>query len=74
MGARSLRSTESPGCVPGTARILKGEPIVAGAATVGKSLIQPDGGKGCSGMVTGFPVTVLGEEAALETGYRKGTG
>ncbi len=30
---------------------------------LGKDLIQPDGGEGCSGMATGYPVTVLGEEA-----------
>ena len=37
---------------------------------LGKSLIQPDGGEGCSGMATGYPVTVPGEEAALP---RQGT-
>ena len=35
-----------------------------------KSQTQPDGGEGCSGMATGYPVTVLGEEAALT---RQGT-
>jgi hypothetical protein len=35
-----------------------------------KSQTQPDGGEGCSGMATGYPVTVLGEEAALP---RQGT-
>jgi hypothetical protein len=29
-----------------------------------KSLTQPDGGEGFSGMATGYPVTVPGEEAA----------
>lgn len=36
----------------------------------GKSQIQPDGGEGCSGMATGYPATVPGEEAALP---RQGT-
>ena len=35
-----------------------------GSSTDGKSLIQPDGGEGCSGMATGYPATVPGEEAA----------
>jgi len=41
-----------------------------GVTELGKSLIQPDGGEGCSGKATGYPVTVLGEEAALP---RQGT-
>jgi hypothetical protein len=45
-------------CVPGTARILKGEPNAAGVTAFGKSQIQPDGGEGCSGMATGYPATV----------------
>lgn len=56
--------------MPGTARILKGEPSSVGVTELGKSLIQPDGGEGCSGKATGYPVTVLGEEAALP---RQGT-
>jgi len=35
-----------------------------------KSQTQPDGGEGYSGRATGYPVTVLGEEAALP---RQGT-
>ena len=35
-----------------------------------KSQTQPDGGEGYSGMATGYPVTVPGEEAALP---RQGT-
>jgi hypothetical protein len=30
---------------------------------VSKSLIQPDGGEGCSGSATGYPATVLWKEA-----------
>ena len=30
-----------------------------------KSQTQPGSGEGCSGSATGYPVTVLGEEAAL---------
>ncbi|MBW2742226.1 MAG: hypothetical protein JRE64_26100 [Deltaproteobacteria bacterium] len=38
-------------CVPGTARILKGEYIPM-IEVYCKSLIQPDGGEGCSSMAT----------------------
>jgi len=42
-----------PGCVPGTARILKGELSLPYNLKLIKSQIQPDGGEGYSGMATG---------------------
>ncbi len=57
-------------CVPGTARILKGALSLPFILKLGKSQTQPDGGEGYSGMATRYPVTVLGEEAALP---RQGT-
>ena len=57
-------------CVPGTARILKGALSLSYVSKLIKSQTQPDGGEGYSGMATGYPVTVLGEEAALP---RQGT-
>ena len=56
--------------MPGTARILKGEMSLPYNLKLIKSQIQPDGGEGYSGMATGYPATVLGEEAALP---RQGT-
>ena len=56
--------------MPGTARILKGALSLPFILKLGKSQTQPDGGEGYSGMATGYPVTVLGEEAALP---RQGT-
>jgi len=56
--------------VPGTARILKGALSLPFVLKLIKSQTQPDGGEGHSGMATGYPVTVLGEEAALP---RQGT-
>jgi hypothetical protein len=52
-------------CVPGTARILKGEMSIPCYLRLIKSQTQPDGGEGYSGMATGYPATVPGEEAAL---------
>jgi hypothetical protein len=57
-------------CVPGTALILKGALSLPFVLKLIKSQTQPDGGEGNSGMATGYPVTVLGEEAALP---RQGT-
>jgi len=68
--ARLFASTEFIGCVPGTARILKGALSLPLILKLIKSQTQPDGGEGYSGMATGYPVTVLGEEAALP---RQGT-
>ena len=65
-----LRRLEAPGCVPGTARILKGALSLPFIFKLIKSQTQPDGGEGYSGKATGYPVTVLGEEAALP---RQGT-
>ena len=56
--------------MPGTARILKGALSLPFVLKLIKSQTQPDGGEGYSGMATGYPVTVLGEEAALP---RQGT-
>ncbi len=67
-GQRGLRGCGC--CVPGTARILKGEPSTVGETVPGKSQIQPDGSEGYSGKATEYPVTVFGEEAALP---RQGT-
>jgi len=58
------------GCVPGTARILKGAMSIPVISKLIKSQTQPDGGEGYSGMATGYPVTVPGKEAAL---LRQGT-
>ena len=58
------------GCVPGTARILKGALSLPFNFKLIKSQTQPDGGEGYSGKATGYPVTVFGEEAAL---LRQGT-
>ena len=76
------------GCVPGTARILKGALSLPFVLKLIKSQTQPDGGvrseaewlaharatagsaQWYSGMATGYPATVLGEEAALP---RQGT-
>ncbi len=41
-----------PGCVPVTAHVLKGEPIIASRLLLGKSQTQPDGGEGCSVIAT----------------------
>ena len=49
--------------IPDTACILKGEASSLGVAELGESPTQPDGGEGCIGMATGYPVTVRGEEA-----------
>ncbi len=46
------------GCVPGTAHVLKGEPIRSSYGSQGKSQAQPDGGEGHSVITTGYPVTV----------------
>ena len=51
--------------MPGTARILKGALSLPFVLKLIKSQTQPDGGEGYSGMATGYPVTVLGEEVAL---------
>ncbi len=56
--------------MPGTARILKDALSLPFVLKLIKSQTQPDGGEGYSGMATGYPVTVLGEEAALP---RQGT-
>jgi hypothetical protein len=45
-------------CVPGTAHVLKGEPIRSSYGSQGKSQAQPDGGEGHSVITTGYPVTV----------------
>jgi len=45
-------------CVPGTAHVLKGEPIASNYGSQGKSQAQPDGGEGHSVITTGYPVTV----------------
>jgi hypothetical protein len=41
-------------CVPGTAHVLKGEPIITTRAMLGKSQTQPDGGEGYSAIATGI--------------------
>ena len=64
-GARLRASCAPRCCVPGTARILKGALSLPFVLKLIKSQTQPDGGEGYSGMATGYPVTVLGEEAAL---------
>jgi len=51
--------------VSGTARILKGALSLPFALKLIKTQTQHDGGEGYSGMATGYPVTVLREEAAL---------
>ena len=60
------------GCVPGTARILKGAMSLPFILTLIKSQTQPDGGESerserqrYSGKATGYPATVPGKEAAL---------
>jgi len=53
------------GCVPGTARILKGALSLSFIYKFSKSQTQLDGGEGYSGMATGYPAMVPGEEAAL---------
>ena len=58
------------GCVPGTARILKGAMSIPFVSTLIKSQTQPDGGEGYSGMATGYPATEPGKEAAQ---LRQGT-
>jgi hypothetical protein len=57
-------------CVPGTARILKGALSLPFIFKLIKSQTQPDGGEGIAVWQTGYPVTVLGKEAALP---RQGT-
>jgi len=69
-GAAFCAPLQKPGCVPGTARILKGALSLSFILKLIKSQTQPDGGEGYSGMATGYPVTVLGKEAAL---LRQGT-
>jgi len=46
--------TETTGCVPGTARILKGAMSIPFMLKLIKSQTQPDGGEGYSGMATGY--------------------
>ena len=46
-------SAELAGCVPGTARILKGGLSIAINIKLNKSQTQPDGGEGYSGKATG---------------------
>jgi hypothetical protein len=41
-------------CVPGTAHVLKGEPMISVYGSQGKSQTQPGGGEGYSGMATGY--------------------
>lgn len=80
--ARYSLSPEYFGCVPGTARILKGEYIScyryitsprpslmeaswSATETRAEGESERSEGQRCSGMATGYPVTVLGEEAVL---------
>jgi len=51
--------------VPGTAHVLKGEPIHSSYGSQGKSQAQPDGGEGHSVITTGYPVTVPWKAVAL---------
>jgi len=52
-------------CVPGTAHVLKGEPIISRNGSQGSSQAQPDGGEGHSVITTGYPVTVPRKTVAL---------
>jgi len=51
--------------VPGTAHVLKGEPMISRYGSQGKSQAQPDGGEGHGVITTGLPVTGLRKTVAL---------
>ena len=51
--------------MPGTAHVLKGEPMIFRDGSQGKSQAQPDGGEGHSVITTGYPVTVPRKTVAL---------